>query len=80
MNFIQRKLALCLFCRSADFDYASEFWNCHRNDNRSLIDEWVEANPKGKFIMDKTQLFDEDLINASKVRGCIQYKHIYIDI
>jgi len=66
------------------FDYAESHWNCHRNDNRSLIKEWEAANANGKVIYNKTQLMDDDLMNADKVRGFFSwsympYEHQYTD-
>ena len=54
------------------FDYSDHYWNCHRNDNRSLIKEWEATNPNGKVVYYKDDLADENLMAADKVRGKVQ--------
>ena len=55
--------------RYKDFDYTSNFWNCHRDDERNLIDEWQAMNPSGKLLMNKTQMMEESTMASDKLLG-----------
>jgi len=59
-----------------DFDYGKTYWNCHRRDSRNLMNEWVANNTQGKFIVNKTQLMDESLMDADKVRGIFSWSYM----
>jgi len=58
------------------FDYSDHYWNCHRNDNRSLIKEWEATNPNGKVVYYKDDLADENLMAADKVRGFFSWSYM----
>jgi len=63
-----------------DFDYTSNFWNCHRDDERNLIDEWQAMNPTGKFLMNKTQMMEESTMTSDKLLGLFSWSYLpYMD-
>lgn len=62
--------------RHKDFDYTSNFWNCHRNDERNLIDEWQAMNPTGKFLMNRTQMMEESTMTSDKLLGLFSWSYL----
>eukprot|EP00088_Acartia_fossae_P001505 TRINITY_DN10583_c0_g2_i2.p1 TRINITY_DN10583_c0_g2~~TRINITY_DN10583_c0_g2_i2.p1 ORF type:complete len:556 (+),score=113.44 TRINITY_DN10583_c0_g2_i2:22-1668(+) len=57
-----------------DFNYANNYWNCHRNDDRNLVDEWKLLYPNGAFLTNKTGL--GDLMEAEKVFGLFTWSYM----
>jgi len=64
------------------FDYANERdeWDNYRMDGQNLIEKWKKYHPEGKYITNRTELLDEDLIDeASHVMGIFTNSYMLWD-